>query len=452
MRPGNVTALSEKVFLAAFMHSGQGDSRRHRVIRGSRARAAITLIFFCEGVIFGSWVSRVPAIEAHVHARTGPLGLALLGIAGGALLSRQAAGQLVVRIGSRAVTRTGITACCALLPLPALAPGVLALGLTLIALGAALGLLDVGMNANGVAVQGELGRPVMSSFHGSYSVGGLTGSVAGGRAAAAGLSPPAHFLIVAVAVCCLSLLASAWLLPPAGDAARPRTRPAAAPGSAISGSAAGSAAPAPGPARGWARLPAQYRLALFLLGFVGLCSMVGEGAVGDWGAIYLHGNLHTSLSFASFGFAAYALAMAAGRLLGDRFVARWGGLRVISRFAAVAGAGFAVALLIGNPVAAICGFTVLGLGLSAVIPVTFSAAGRLGDEVAGPAITVVSSIAVTGSLAGPPVIGFVAELTGLPAALGLVSLLAFIAAGVIWAVRPMREPAGPGRPALTPVS
>jgi predicted MFS family arabinose efflux permease len=336
----------------------------------------------------------------------------------------------VVRVGSRAVTRTGITACCVLLPLPAIAPGVLALGLALIGLGAALGLLDVGMNANGVAVQGELGRPVMSSFHGSYSVGGLIGSVAGGRAAAAGLSPLAHFLIVAAAVCCISLLASAWLLPPAAGDASP--------------------APAAGPARGWARLPAQYRIALFLLGFVGLCSMVGEGAVGDWGAIYLHGNLHTSLSFASFGFAAYALAMAAGRLLGDRFVARWGGLRVISRFAAVAGAGFALALLIGNPVAAICGFTILGLGLSAVIPVTFSAAGRLGDEVAGPAITVVSSIAVTGSLAGPPVIGFVAELTGLPAALGLVSLLAFVAAGLIWAVRPMREPGSTGHAAAAP--
>jgi MFS family permease len=132
--------------------------------------------------------------------------------------------------------------------------------------------------------------------------------------------------------------------------------------------------------------------------------------------------------------------MAAGRLLGDRLVARWGGLQMITRSAAFAGAGFAVALLIGNPVAAICGFTALGLGLSAVIPVTFSAAGLLGEQVAGPAITVVSSIAVMGSLAGPPVIGFAAEVVGLPAALGLVSLAAFVAAGLIWAVKPMREP------------
>jgi MFS family permease len=386
-------------------------------------------MFFADGAIFGTWVSRVPAIEAHVHARTGPLGLALLGIAVGALLSRQVAGQLVVRMGSRAIARIGIASCCAMLPLPALAANVTVLGIALIGFGAALGVLDVSINANAVAVQDQMGRPVMSSFHGIYSVGGLTGSAAGGRAAAAGASPFLHFFLVAVILACATLLASAWLLPPSDDMARK-----------------------PETTRGWARLPPQYRFALFLLGFVGLCSMVGEGAVGDWGAIYMHTDLGASLSFASSGFAAYSLAMAAGRLLGDRSVARWGALRVITRSAAVAGTGFAVALLIGTPAAAICGFTILGLGLSSVIPVTFSMAGRLGEEVAGPAITVVSSIAVMGSLAGPPVIGFVAEVVGLPAALGLVSILAFAAAGLIWAVKPMREPVLAGRPKATPVA
>jgi MFS family permease len=397
-------------------------------VRSSRARAAIAVMFFSDGAIFGTWVSRVPAIEAHVHARTGPLGLALLGIAVGALLSRQVAGQLVVRMGSRVIVRIGIALCCVMLPLPALAANVTMLGIALTGFGVALGLLDVAINANGVAVQDLMGRPVMSSFHGIYSVGGLTGSVAGGQAVAAGASPFLHFFLVAIILACVTLLVSSWLLPPSGIVARePEAR------------------------RGWARLPPRYRVALFLLGIVGLCSMVGEGAVGDWGAIYMHTDLGASFSFASSGFAAYSLAMAAGRLFGDRFVARWGGLRVITRSAALAGAGFAVALLIGKPAAAICGFTVLGLGLSSVIPVTFSMAGRLGDEVAGPAITVVSSIAVMGSLAGPPVIGFVAEVVGLPSALGLVSILAFAAAGLIWAVKPMREPVHAGRAEAAPV-
>jgi MFS family permease len=384
--------------------------------RSSRARAAIAVMFFSDGAIFGTWVSRVPAIAAHVHARPGALGLALLGIALGALLSRQVAGQLVVRMGSRTVVRIGIASCCVMLPLPALAASVTVLGIALIGFGAALGLLDVGINANGVAVQNQIGRPVMSSFHGIYSVGGLVGSAAGGVAAAVGVSPVLHFSLVAAILCCVTMLVSSWLLPLSGEAGR---RPEAK--------------------RGWARLPEGYRLALFLLGFTGLCSMLGEGAVGDWGAIYLHSDLRASLGLASSGFAAYSLAMAVGRLLGDRFVARWGGLRVITCSATAAGAGFAIGLLVGNPVAAICGFTVLGLGLSGVIPITFSMAGRLGDRVAGPAITVVSSIAVMGSLAGPPVIGFAADAVGLPMALGLVSILAFAAVGFVWAVKPMRE-------------
>jgi MFS family permease len=391
--------------------------------RASRARVAIAVMFFADGAIFGTWVSRVPAIENQVHARTGPLGLALLGIALGALASRQVAGQLVARMGSRIVVRTGIAACCLMLPMPALAGNVALLGIALTGFGVALGLLDVAINANGVAVQERLGRPVMSSFHGIYSIGGLTGSAVGGRAAALGVAAPLHFLGVAVVLGGVTLLASCWLLGPSGDMpGRPPAR------------------------QGWARVPSRYRLTLFLLGFIGLCSMVGEGAVGDWGAIYLHSSLGAGLGLASSGFAAYSLAMATGRLLGDRLVARWGGPRVITWSAALAGAGFGIALLIARPAAAICGFAVLGLGLSTVIPVTFSTAGRLGERAAGPAITVVSSIAVMGSLAGPPVIGFAAEAVGLPAALGLVSVLAFIAAAVVWAVKPMHESVPSDRP------
>lgn len=375
-------------------------------------------MFFCDGAIFGTWVSRVPTVAAHVHAKPGALGLALLGIALGALLSRQVAGQLVVRMGSRAVVRAGIASCCVMLPLPGLAASITLLGIALIGFGAALGLLDVAINVNGVAVQDQIGRPVMSSFHGIYSVGGLIGSAAGGDAAAMGVRPVMHFFLVAAILCGVAILVSSWLLPPSCEAGpRPETK------------------------HGWARLPAGYRLALFLLGLTGLCSMVGEGAVGDWGAIYLHSDLGTRLSLASWGFAAYSLAMAVGRLFDDRLVARWGDLRVIACSATVAGVGFAIGLLVGKPVVAICGFTVLGLGLSSVIPITFSMAGRLGEQVAGPAITVVSSIAVMGSLAGPPVIGFAADAVGLPAALGLVSILAFAAVGLVLAVKPMREPA-----------
>ncbi|MFI1730152.1 MFS transporter [Streptomyces acidicola] len=370
-----------------------------------RARIALSVVFFVNGALFGNWVLRIPAVKDHVDAGTGPLGLALLGIAVGALLSKQVSGQLVARYGSRPVTVLGITLSCLALMLPALAGNIVALGLALIGFGAAMGIVDVAMNAHGVAVQDRMGRPVLSSLHGVYSIGGLLGALTGGAAEARGLSPLVHFALVAAVLGGAALAVSPWLLPASSDVA-PR---AAAEG-------------------GWAKLPAERRLPLVLLGFVGLCGMAGEGAVGDWGAIYLRDDLGTSAEFAAVGYSAYSVAMAAGRLLGDRFLARWGDVRVVTWAVTFAGCGFAVGLLAGHPAAAVCGFAALGTGLSVVVPAVFSMAGRMGGPATGPAITVVSSIAGTGFLAGPPLIGFLAELTGLPTALGVVSVLALGAA------------------------
>lgn len=362
------------------------------------------MVFFVNGALFGNWVLRIPAIKDQIDADTGPLGLALLCLAVGALLSKPFAGQLVARYGSRPITRVGITLTCLALMLPALAVNVVTLGLALIGFGAALGVLDVGQNAHGVAVQHRLGRPVMSSLHGMFSVGGLLGSLAGGGAVAQGLSPLVHFALAAAVLGTVALTASARLLPASSDVA-----PKAAQG-------------------GWARLPAEHRWPLVLLGLVGLCGMMGEGAIADWGAIYLRGDLGTSAAFAALGYSSYSIAMAVGRFLGDRYLARWGEVRVVMIAVTSAGCAFAVGLLAGHPAAALCGITVLGLGLSIVVPATLSMAGRLGGQTAGPAITVVSSIACTGILAGPPLIGFLAQLTGLPMALGAISLLALCAA------------------------
>jgi MFS family permease len=377
-----------------------------------RARIAVSVIFFVHGALFGNWVSRIPAIKTHLHAGTGPLGLALLGLAVGALAARQVAGQLVARYGSKSITRIGMISCCVTLILPALAMNVTVLGIALLVFGAALGGADLAMNAHAVAVQEQIGRPVMSSFHGVYSLGGLTGALLGGRAAAASTSPLLHFSVVMALFGCVVIAASRSLLPSALDVAPKKT---------TSG--------------GWAKVPRDSRLTLFLLGVVGLGGMAGEGAVGDWGAIYLHSNLGASAGFAASGFAAYSLAMATGRFVGDRFVGRWGGLRVVTWSLTLAGGGFGLALLIGNPFVAVCGFAILGIGLSVVIPVVFSIAGRMGGESAGPAITIVSSISGLGAVAAPPVIGFLAALVGLPGALGVVSALAFIAACLVRVVR-----------------
>ncbi|MGV9320043.1 MFS transporter [Streptomyces sp. NPDC003660] len=375
--------------------------------RARRARIALSVVFFVNGALFGNWVLRIPAIKDHVDADTGPLGLALLGIAVGALLSKQVSGQLVARYGSRPVTVLGITLSCLALMLPALAGNIVTLGLALIGFGAAMGIVDVAMNAHGVAVQDRMGRPVLSSLHGVYSIGGLLGALTGGAAEARGLSPLVHFALVATVLGGAALAVSSWLLPASSDVA-PK---------AVGG--------------GWAKLPAERRLPLVLLGFVGLCGMAGEGAVGDWGAMYLRDELGTSAGFAAVGYSAYSVAMATGRLLGDRFLARWGDVRAVTWAVVFAGCAFAAGLLAGHPAAAVCGFAALGTGLSIVMPAVFSMAGRMGGPTTGPAITVVSTIAGTGFLAGPPLIGFLAQITGLPTALGMVSVLALGAAALL---------------------
>lgn len=384
--------------------------------RARRARAAVAVVFFADGALYGNWVLRIPAVKDQVHADTGPLGLALLCLALGALLSKPAAGQLVARYGSGPVTRLGIALSCVALVLPALAVNVVTLGLALAGFGVAVGVVDVAMNAHGVAVQGRLGRPVLSSLHGMFSVGGLLGSLAGGGAAALGWSPLEHFALAAAVLGGGSLAASAWLLPASCDVA-PKTA-----------------------SRGWAGLPDGYRRPLVLLGAIGFCGLLMEGAAGDWGAVYLHSDLGASVGFAALGYSAFSVAMVAGRLAGDRCMARWGEVRVAAAAMTFAGCAFAAGLLTGNPAAAICGFAMLGAGLSVVMPALLSVAGRIGGQAVGPAITVVSGIASTGMLAGPPLIGFIAQVTGLPAALGAVSVLTLAAALLLRFAVPARQP------------
>jgi predicted MFS family arabinose efflux permease len=378
----------------------------------SRGRVATAVIFFVAGGTWGEWVTRVPGIQYQVHTRSGPLGVALLCLAVGAVAARPCCSRLVQRYGSGRVTRIAMVYCCLSLILPALSGSVWTLGLALVVFGSALGAVDVAMNAHAVAIARRSGGAVMSLFHGLYSAGGLVGALAGGRAAAAGLSPLRHFVLAAAVLSALALIASRHLLPSSIDKVSPEMR-----------------------SSGLHRLSRGCVLPLILLGVIALCALAAEGAVGDWGAIYLHDNLKTSASVASCGFAAFSLAMVTGRLLGNSCLRRWGDWRVVTCTATFGGAGFALALVAGRSAAAIAGFVVLGLGLSVVLPVTVSQAGRAGGAAAARAVALVSSLSQLGPVVIPPVIGFLAEPLGLPAAFGTVSVLAFTAVALVPGVK-----------------
>jgi hypothetical protein len=342
------------------------------------------------GVAFGTFAARVPAIKERLDLSDGELGLALLFIAAGALVAFPVAGRLIASTGSRPVTRAGLVLMPAALALVALAPSLPALMGAALAFGAANATLDVAMNAHGVAVERVLGRPIMSTLHAGWSIGGLVGAGLGGLLAAGGVDARLNLVLVPAAVCGLGLAATRALLPAAEDIA---------------------------PALPALRLP-QARIAL--LGLVAFCSLFAEGAAADWSAVYLEDSLGATSAVAATGFAAYSLAMAGGRLVDDRLALRWGPSGLLVRCGLLASAGLGVALLIGHPAAAVAGFALLGAGVAPVVPVVFRAGGTTPGVPSSQGIATVSWLGYLGFLAGPPVIGLTAEAVGLPGALGIV--------------------------------
>ena len=370
-----------------------------------RARRAVLAVFALNGFALGGWFVRIPAVQDRLGVGEGLLGVALLGAAVGALLSMTVTGALISRLGSRRVVgATALLLPVSLIPL-ALAPNVAALALALLLVGASNGALDVSMNSHAVVVEERYGRRIMSSFHAAFSFGALAGSVLGGGVAYLGVDVLPHFLIVFVLATLAAVPAYRALLPSDADAAEGGTPAFARPTRALLG-----------------------------LGVISFCVLLGEGAMSDWSAVYLDDTLRTGPGFAAAGYAAFSLAMALGRLFGDRLTERFGPTRLVRLCGAIAALGLGAALAVGDPVFALVGFACAGAGFSVVFPLALSAAGRTGDVATGPALAAVSTAAYTGFLVGPPTIGFLAELAGLGAALYLVvglSTAVFLLGGTV---------------------
>ncbi|GGT02242.1 MFS transporter [Planobispora rosea] len=385
-------------------------------------RIAVSLLFLLSGTAIGTWTARIPTIKHGLGLGDGQLSLGLLGIAAGAITGMQLVGRLVDRFGSVRVMLPMAFAQGAVLFLPALASDLSTLALALFAFGAVHGTLDVAMNANAVEVERAARRPLMSSFHAVFSIGGFLGAAAGGLFATMGLSPAATFLIVAAAITAMALRASGWALAPQTVPGSKETGPEEA-GSQESG-------PAPAAAAG-----TRTGGGVLLLGVLAFCCMIGEGAAADWSSVYLHDALNSSEWLAAAAYAAFSTMMTAGRLAGDRLAARLGPVTLVRGCGLLAAAGLGTALLIGHPIAGVAGFACFGAGLSCIVPQVFSAAGRRDPARAGRALARVASLGYAGFLTGPVVIGGAAELLGLPGALAIPASLAFFVAVAASALR-----------------
>ncbi|WP_248963276.1 MFS transporter [Sphaerisporangium perillae] len=406
-----------------------------RDIAPHRSRLAVSIMFLIPGMAIGVWTSRIPALKEGLALGDGVFGLALLAIAAGALAGMQVVGRLVDRYGSaRVMIPLAFCQAAVLLP-PAAMPDLPSLAASLALFGAAHGMLDVAMNAGAVEVERDRGRPLMSSFHAVFSIGGFLGAALGGLSAHAGIAPLPTFAAVAVLLAALAALASHRLLRGAGRRSRPDERPGSLTGAdRHPQDTPGDSRPDPLPAADGGH--AGKARGVLLLGLLGLFCMVGEGASADWGSVYLREDLGSSPGFAAAAYAAFSIAMTTGRLLGDRLAARLGPVALVRCCGTLAGAGLSAALLIGHPLAGVIGFGCFGAGLSCIVPQVFSAAGNRDPARAGQALARVATLGYLGFLTGPVLIGAASELLGLPRALAIPAMLALFVALAAPAVRP----------------
>ena len=363
------------------------------------ARRATSAMFLICGTATSSWAPMVPFAKDRLGLDEAALGFILLAFGGGSTVAMPLAGVAIHAWGSRFVVIAAALASCVALPFLAIPASPLMLAVSLFAFGAALGALDVAMNAQAIAVQHAYGRPIMSSFHALFSLGGIAGAALVSLFLRGGVSLAACATGIAVVMAVLAVVEQRHL-------------------AADLGSAEGTT---------FTVVP---KAAVLFLGALCFMSFLGEGAVLDWSAVFLRDHRQVDVSLAGIGYAVFSVAMAICRFTGDAMTHRFGPQRILRIGGALACLGFLAVALLPWKAAALIGFVIVGIGAANIVPVLFSGAGHVPGVPPGIALATVTTIAYAGLLLGPALIGFVADATSLPFAFVLVAgLFAVVAAG-----------------------
>ncbi len=378
-----------------------------------RLRLALTAFFALDGFVFAGWVVRIPAIKEQTGASASALGLALLGVSAGAVVTMTLTGRLCRRYGSHLVTVVCAVVLCLSVALPPLTHSAAALGTVLLLFGAAYGGINVAFNSAAVDLVAALRRPIMPSFHAAFSLGGMIGAGLGALVAGS-LSPTRHLWGLAAAGLLITAFAGRALmrcepLTPANSGRTERAVPR--------------------------RLDRRTRALVIVFGLIALCTAYGEGALADWGALHLEEDLDASPGAAAVGYSLFALAMTIGRLSGTTLLERLGRTRTILAGGSTAAAGMLLGALAPSLPVALLGYAITGLGLANLFPVAIERAGAL----AGPTgVATASTLGYGGMLLGPPAIGFMADWFSLPVALTSVAVLAAVATFIGFATRDVK--------------
>ena len=365
-----------------------------RATSAAPGRWAVTALFAVNGFAVGTFLARIPVLKTALDLGEGELGSVLLGPPLGTIVAVLAAGAVLGRLGTRLTAFSGIVLGAASLGLVGFASSGPELFGSLTLMGAGLGAMDLAMNARGSDAEQRAGTSLMVGFHGAWSIGALAGGAVASLTIAAGATTLAHLLGVAAGFMVLGVLATRASDALARAGSEPTGPRLAIPKGVLVPLAAGAVA-----------------------------ATLAEGAVGDWGGVFVAEHRGASAAIAATAFVAFSAAMAIARLVGDALVRRWGPRRVAQGGGALAAAAFVAVVLSPGPLAAVVAFGLVGLGVGPVFPLMLAEAGR---REGGHGIAAVSAVGYTGLVLGPPMIGFSAEATSLPTALVGVSLIALV--------------------------
>ena len=351
-----------------------------------RIRMAVALVYFCMGLCFSSWASRIPDIKSALHLNDAMLGTILLALPVGQLMMMTFSGKLVTHFGSRKVLLFALPVYTICLNNIGLVKEGWQLAIALFLFGLAGNLCNISINTQGVAAERLYDRPIMTSFHGGWSLAGFTGALIGLLMINLKVAPNWHFITVILIVWTIVWINQPYLIK--GKTGRDKD----------------------GPKRKFFNKPDSI---LLQLGIIGFCSMASEGAMFDWSGVYFKDVVKAPSSLVILGYTSFMVMMASGRFAADYIISKIGRKKLLQICGVMISTGLFTSVLFPYLIPCTIAFMLVGLGVSSIVPTVYSAAGRHTRVPAGIALATVSSVSFLGFLMGPPLIGYISELAGL---------------------------------------
>ena len=359
-----------------------------------QVRIAVSVFFFCQGLSFANWASRIPDIKTSLHLSEAGLGSILLALPVGQLITMPFSGRLVTRFGSKYVLRVAVVGYVLSLTNIGLVQKPWQLALALCAFGICGNMCNISVNTQAVHAEALYNRPIMASFHGIWSTAGFTGALIGSLMMKLDIKPYYHFWIIALFAITMMLIFNRYLLlTPTSKSASSLKKIKMPHGS------------------------------LMLLGVIAFCCMSAEGCMFDWSGVYFKQVVKAEGSLVSLGYASFMIMMATGRFTGDRLALKFGRKKMVQLSGVLIFTGMMIAVLFPTIIPATIGFLIIGFGVSSIIPLMFSTAGKIKEVASGIAIATVSGIGFFGFLIGPPLIGYIAQLAGLQYSFAVIAVL-----------------------------